>query len=272
MSQVGSPPTRHPSGNSTSPQQFLFGNLPQSTPARLNLYHNDFNTYSAGDWTVTTGGTGTSALVDGNGGLLAVTTNNVSADIQGNQLVKKSFAFTSGSQFWFGMCFKLSHATNSSFIAGVANSLVSGTATGPTDGVYLSKAAGTAAANVIVRASSTTSATLALGNIVADTYYAMGFYFNGSVANGTLHTFSTIPYLDGTAPGGATGNTAFGYPYFNGGSIQGTAVGVLSNSGSTLTLPTANLTMGWAVKANTTIAQVATIDWVTCAEEIVARF
>lgn len=267
MSQTGSPPTRHFSGLSTSAPGFAFSALPQPTPARINLYHNDFNTYAAGDWTVTAGATaGTNALADGNGGLIVNTTSAISAEIQGMEQVKKSWTFTSNSQTWFFINFKVSHATNSAFMAGLGNTFV---ALGPTDGVYISKAAATAAANLVVRSGSSTSATLALGTVVADTYYTMGFYSNG---NGTLYTYSTIPYLDGSAPGGATGNTAFGWPYYSGGNQLGVAVGTLSNSGTTLTLPTANLTMGWATKTNTTVAQVTTVDYVTCANEIVLRF
>ena len=268
MSQTGQVPSRFQAGLSTSAPGFLFGNLPQPTPARINLYHNDFNTYAAGDYTVTTGGTGTSALIDGNGGLLAVTTDAATSDIQGNQLVKKSFAFTSNSQFWFGINFKLSHASNSAFMAGVSNTFAALT---PTDGVYLSKPAGAATMNLVIRGSST-STTITVGTVVADTFYTMGFYYDGK-ASPTVYGFSTIPYLNGTAPGGATGNTAFGYPYFNGGIQLTPAAGAGSQAGTTLAnLPTANLTMGWAIKANTTVAQVATIDWVTAAEEITARF
>ena len=268
MSQTGSPPSRLQAGVSTSAPTFLFGNCPHPTNARTNLYFNDFNTYAAGDWTVTTGGTGTSALIDANGGQIAITTDAASADIQANQLVKKTFAFTANSQFWFGINFKLSHATNSAFMAGVSNTFA---ALGPTDGVYISKVAGSAVTNLIVRAGSSTSATLLLGTLVADTFYSMGFYYNGS-ATPTLYTYSTIPYLNGTAPGGATGNTAFGPNYFSGGSQQGAAAGPGSQAQTALTLPTANLTAGWAIKANTTVAQVATIDWFHAESEIVARF
>ena len=271
MSQTGSPPTRLSSGVSTSATEFLFGNLPQPTPARINLYHNDFNTYAAGDWTVTTGGTGTSALIDGNGGLLAVTTSTLITDIQANQLVKKSYAFTANSQFWFGINFKINHASNTAMMAGVSNTFA---ALAPTDGVYFSKPAGAATMNLVIRAGST-STTLTVGTVVADTYYSMGFYYDGK-ASPTLYGFSTIPYLNGTAPFGATGNTAFGTPYFSGGNQYTPAAGAESQAGTTLAnLPTAstNLTMGWAFQAGATGATgIGTIDWVTCANEIVARF
>ncbi len=268
MSQTGSPPARLPSGVSTSAPGFLFGNRPGPTPARTNLYFNDFNTYAAGDWTVTTGGTGTSALADGNGGLLVVTTDALTNDIQGNELVKKSFAFTTNSQTWFGINVKLGHATNCAFMAGFGNTFA---ALGPTDGVYISKAVSSATVNLIVRASSSTSATLALGTLVAGVTYTFGFYLDGKPSP-TLYGYSTIPYLNGTAPGGATGNTAFGPAYFNGGNQVAIATGALSQAGTALVLPTANLVAGWAVKANTTVAQVATIDWMHAETEIVARF
>src|SRR6266576_815825 len=136
MSVTGSPPLRYPSGGSTSPDHYALGNYTFRTPMRLNEYFSDFNTYAAGDWTVTAVGGGSSALSDANGGKLVVTSGASLNDIQGNQLTKKTFAFTTGSQVWFSINVALTNATNGAFMAGLGNTFAALT---PTDGVYFSK-------------------------------------------------------------------------------------------------------------------------------------
>src|SRR4051812_25783 len=153
MPVVTAPPTRFTSGVSTSAPSYAMGSYSFRTPARLNEYYNDFNTYAAGDFTVT-GTTGTNALIDGVGGLLAVTTDAATNDVQGFQLVKKSFAFTTGSQVWFQMNVKLANATQNAVMFGLGNSF---TALTPTDGVYFSKPASSAVMAAVVRASSTST-------------------------------------------------------------------------------------------------------------------
>jgi hypothetical protein len=228
---------------------------------RLNEYFNDFNTYAAGDWTVTAVGGGTSALTGVNGGALLVTTGASSADIQGNEFPVKTFAFTAGSQVWFSINVSFAHASNSAFMAGLANTFIALT---PTDGVYFSKPSGAAVMNLIVRAAST-STTMTIGTVVAATAYTFSFYYDGKPTP-SLYGYSTI---------GATAPTSQSVPYFSGG--NSIAAVASSEAGATNTLAnippvTTLLTAGFALKAGTTAAQVATIDYFLASEEIVNRF
>jgi hypothetical protein len=262
MSVTGSPPVRYTSGVSTSAVGYAFGNYTFPTPMRLNEYFNDFNTYAAGDWTVTAVGGGSSALADYNGGALVVTTGASTNDIQGNELVHKTFAFTTGSQVWFSIKVKLTNATNNAFMAGLSNTFA---ALAPTDGVYFSKAAASTTLNLVIRAAST-STTIAVGTMADATEYTFSYYFDGKPTP-SLAIFSTIPY--------AGSPTAFSVPYFNGGNQE--VASASSEAGATNTLvnlPTTTtlLTAGFALKAGTTAVQVATIDYFLAAEEIIARF
>jgi hypothetical protein len=262
MSVTGSPPTRFTSGSSTSPQNYAFGNYTFRTPMRLNEYFTDFNTYAAGDWTVTSSSSGTSALADFNGGALVVTTATSAADIQGNQLAKKSFAFTTGSQVWFSMNVKLTTSTTPALMFGLANSFAT---LAPTDGVYFSKVAGSQTMNLIINASSTPT-TLAIGTMADATFYTFSYYFDGKPTP-TLYAFSTI---------GLSTPTAFAQPYYNGGSqvpISASSDPAATNSLVNLPVPTTLLTAGFAVKSSGgTLAGIATIDYFLASEEIIARF
>ena len=262
MSTTGSPPVRFPSGSSTSPDSYVFGSYPFATPMRLNQYFNDFNTYAAGDWTVTSAG-GTSALADFNGGALVVTTQTSDADVQGNQLAKKSFAFTTGSQVWFSINFKLTTATTPAVMAGLSNTFAALT---PTDGVYFSKAANSTTMNLVIRASST-STTLAVGTMADATFYTFSYYYDGKPTP-TLKVYSTIGYSGSP--------TAFSVPYFSGGNqevISASSDPLATNSLANLPATTTLLTAGFAVKSSGgTLAGIATIDYFLASEEIIARF
>jgi hypothetical protein len=230
---------------------------------RLNEYFNDFNTYAAGDWTVTSSSSGTSALTDFNGGALVVTTATSAADIQGNQLAKKSFAFTTGSQVWFSINFKLTTALTPAFMAGLANSFAT---LAPTDGVYFSKAASSTTMNLLITSGST-STTIPVGTMADATFYTFSFYLTGAPTN-TLRIYSTIPY--------AGSPTAFGQPYFNGGNQEVASAsndGINTNPLTNLPPTTTLLTAGFAVKSSGgTLAGIATIDYMLASEEIIARF
>jgi hypothetical protein len=265
------PPARVPEGVTDSPRGYLFGHFPFPAPMRLNQYFNDFNTYAAGDWTVTSTSTGTSALTDGNGGLIVLTTAASLNDAQSMNLKNKAWYFTTGAQWWYAVNVKLSDATNSLFIAGFADAFTTVGPTGPTNGVYFSKADGTTTLSAIIRGNST-STTMTVGTMANNTTYTLGFYYNGKPTP-TLYFYSTIPYTTGSA----TGPTAFGQPYFPGGNAI--AVAASSETGATNTL--ANLPvgatgmyLGFGVKSGATggtAARTATIDYVLGAEEI-ARY
>ena len=266
MPVVTAPASRFTSGASTSAPTYLFNNYPRMTPPRVCELFNDFITYNAGDWTVT-GTTGTAALADGVGGLLVLTTDAANNDIEAIQTVKKSFAFTTGSQVWFAANFKLTNATNNAVMFGLGNDF---SALAPTDGVYFSKAAASTTMTAVVRAAST-STTLTLNSsastLANGTYYTFGFWYDGV---SQLKFFSTV----GLAANGfnAPGN---GAGYYNGGSqVAGLASSEAGATYSLANLPatTTNLVAGFALKAGTTTAQVATVDYLLASCEVVGRF
>ena len=260
MSTTGSPPVRFPAGTSNSAPNYVFGNYPKSTPPRLNEYFNDFNTYAAGDWTVTATGGGTTALTTGNGGNLLLSTAGANNDVQGNELTQPTFAFTTGSQVWFSINVAIGGSvTTSAFMAGLSNTFAT---LAPTDGVYFSKPTGAATLNAIIRASST-STTIALGTMVAATAYTLSFYYDGR-ATPTLYFYTTI---------GMSAPTAYSAPYFSGGNqVIASASSDPAATNALTNLPTAALTAGLAIKATTAAVRTATVDYILAAEEIIGRF
>jgi hypothetical protein len=267
MPVVYAPATRETSGVSTSGPGYLFNNYPQPTPPRILQVWDDFYRYLASDWTVTNGSTGAVAQADGVGGLVTFTTAATNNDIEAIQTVKKSFGFQTGCQVWFAVNVALTNATNNAFMAGLGNDF---SALTPTDGVYFSKAAASTTLTAVVRASSTsTTLTLATGTstMANATAYTLGFYYNG-VNRINFYTTIGLAANGFNAPGNGAG-------YFSGGAqIAGSASSETGATYSLANLPATSTTLvaGAAIKAGTTVAQVATIDYFLASQEVVGRF
>ena len=187
--------SRFPSGISTVPPGSLLSQYPNPSPIQTYTYFNDFSTYAAGDWTVTSTNSGTSALDDGEGGILKLTTGATATNYQANQLTKLSYYFTTGYRHWFEINFKLGDVAHTAFQAGWVDTLA-GPLT-PGSGVYFSKTDASTTLNLILNNASATT-TIAVGTIAASTYYTVGWYYNAA-ASPTMYVYSSIglslPYL-----------------------------------------------------------------------------
>jgi hypothetical protein len=156
------------------------GKLKAPAPHKYHSYFNDFDTYLASDWTITTteAGTGsaTEALADGDGGLLLVTNAAGDNDHDFFQLVKEGYKYEAGKQLAFNIRFKTSDATQTDIVAGLQ--LTDTTPLDVTDGVFFLKEDGSTSISFIVEKDSTQS-TLTLPNALADdTFMTLGFVFD----------------------------------------------------------------------------------------------
>jgi hypothetical protein len=147
-------------------------------PTWAHVYHNDFDTYAAGDWTVTKVGTGTAALAAVDGGQLLLTTTAGAADAVYNQLTAASFKVGGGKDVFFKFSGILSEITNSVIYAGLI--ATSATPISAADGVFISKPTGSGALqlNVVVGGVSTVVAFPAACAIVAATAFELGFHID----------------------------------------------------------------------------------------------
>jgi hypothetical protein len=231
----------------------LTAQYPSPAPVQTYEYFNDFSTYNSGDWTVTTTNGGTSALTDGEGGLLIQTTGATSTNYQANQLKNLSWYVTTGYRHWFGINFKLSDTAHTAFQAGWIDTLA-GPLT-PGSGIYFSKTDASTTLNLIINNASATT-TIAVGTIAASTAYSVGWYFNAA-ANPTLYIYSSIGL---TLPYTWEGQQQFQY------GVRVASVGAGSNTNPTLltNLPAATVghTMGWGLSTGTNAAHTLTVDHV----------
>jgi hypothetical protein len=176
-------------------EQSLFAELGQPAATIFHTYFEDFDYYTAGDWTVTETDAGaTQALTDGDGGLLLITNTAADNDLVSLQKKGESFRFESGKALFFEARFKVSDATQSDVVIGLQ--ITDTTPLDVTDGVFFIKADGAATVDFRVEKNNTATTASAMATMANDTYIRLGFYYDGSSAvqyfvNGT-YTGSSV--------------------------------------------------------------------------------
>ena len=210
-------PVRYPSGVSTAVKGSVLANFPGPDPTRVYSYFNDFHNYVAGDWTVTrVGTTPTEALeADAPFGALLLTMAATDNSADQLQLTTENFTMTAGKKAWFKTRFKVSDATQSDFLLGLAvldSTLISagsGLGDDVTDGIFFYKDDGGTSIKFSCQKNATTgqSSPVTVGTCTTD-YIVLGWEYDGArtirifkddVQVGTLDlTATTSTYLPDT--------------------------------------------------------------------------
>lgn len=209
------------------------GALRTMDPSVYNAWTDDFFNFTAADWVITETQAGaTQAIVDGGGGWLALTNSAGATDVNqvqwagGSGAGRLTVSFNSDKDFLMKTRFKVSDATNTALLIGVATVDTTLTASLPTDGIYFLKASGATTLIASTRASGTSSSITL-----------------GSMANDTFVDASLVYTADSGIWQGWLGNTPIG-------SISGT-----TNS------PSASLCISIALTNASTTAHVLTVDY-----------
>jgi len=233
-------PTRFTYGVTTVPKAAPLGMYGLPDPTEWHTYFDDFDTYTAGDWTVTlVGTTPTAALTDIDGGALLIT--NAATDNSSLEAQKKgeSFLLTPGKRAFFKSRFKVSDATQSDFLVGLAVTdttlLGAVDGAGVTDGVFFSKDDGDALLDIQCQLNATTGQTRAAGihTVVADTFLTVAWAYDG---------VDRIEYF-----------------------VDDVSKGVLSATASYL--PDTELTVSFAMMNGEAVAKTMTLDYIFAAQE-----
>jgi hypothetical protein len=172
-------PTRFPSGVGNVAKRDTFGMLGIPDPVRYHNYTNDFERFGATEWTVTLIGTGTAALANADGGELLLTTTAGAADSVFLQKVGEGFAAVANQPMFFKARFKMSDANTCALAIGLQ--VTNAAFLNPTDGIYFVKQSGSTALTGVVRkdAAAGSTATGTLATIVNNTYFTIGWYYDG---------------------------------------------------------------------------------------------
>lgn len=172
--------TRHEYGINNERDTSLFSDLPIPSRSKYHEYLEDFDYFVAANYTVTkTNGSATTALANGDGGLLLVTNTTASADIVAIQKVGASFQLASGLRTWGKFIISVDSLL-ANFIVGLTNATTTPFTAGQlTDGVWLSN---TGSALTLSVGNAGTVQTLAVTpTLVAASFLTFSFYWDGEI-------------------------------------------------------------------------------------------
>lgn len=170
-------PTNYPGGVSNVYTYQTLGSFLDTDPSAAHMYFNDFDIYTAGDWTVTETQAGaTQAITNADGGILALVNSAADDDLNAIQLSKETFKFEAGKELWFKARFKVSDATQSDLVIGLQ--ITDTTPLAVTDGTFFLKSDGSTTLSLLVEKDSTATTTTA-ATLADDTYVVVGYYYNG---------------------------------------------------------------------------------------------
>lgn len=173
--------TQFANGVGTVADNSPWANFKAPLPTQYHTYFEDFDTYTAGDWTITTteagAGSATQALTDGDGGLLLITNDNADDDRVFFQKKGESFLFELGKKLFFEARFKTSDATQSDIVFGLQ--ITDTTPLDVTDGTFFLKADDAATVTLQVEKNNTATTSAALATLANNTFIRLGFYYDG---------------------------------------------------------------------------------------------
>lgn len=226
--------TRFPNGVTNVAENDLFCNLAMPDPTQYHTYFDDFDTYTAAQWTVTeTSATATQALADGDGGWLLLTNSTEDDSLNALQKVGESFLMESGKQAFFKARFKVSDATQSDVVIGLQ--ITDATPLDVSDGIYFLKSDGAATVDLVCRKNATTGSNTAtaVATLSDDTFVTLGWYYDGQ------------------------GNLTY--------SVNNSVTGSMSASSSYL--PDTELTVSFAIQNGAAAAKTMTVDYIYAAKQ-----
>jgi hypothetical protein len=174
-------PSRFPNGVGNVTKSNNLGMYGAPDPAKWHTFFDDFDTYAAADWVVTTtelgAGSATEAVGDVDGGALVLTNAAGDNDLDFLQLAGESFLFESGKRLIFKARFKVSDATQSDFIMGLQ--ITDTTPLDVTDGVFFQKDDGDTNLDFHVEKDNTATSASAVATVADDTFIEVGFDYDG---------------------------------------------------------------------------------------------
>jgi hypothetical protein len=154
--------------------------FPYLDPFKYVTYANDFFTYHADEWTITTteAGTGsaTEALASGSGGLLLVTNAAGDDDLDFLQLKGEAFKYDASKNMFFKARFKVSDATQSDFVMGLG--ITDTTPLDTTDGFYFIKADGATGLDFTIEKDNASTSNEDVHAMADDTFVTVAFHYD----------------------------------------------------------------------------------------------
>lgn len=169
--------TRFPNGLTTTSKTSPMGEFILPDMTKAHVYWEDFDYYTAADWTVTEVGVATQALDDADGGRLLITNAAADDDSSFQQKVGESFLFETGKKLWFDCLFQVNSATQADVVIGLQ--ITDTTPLDVTDGVFFLKSDGSQSVDLIVEKNNTATTTSGVATLVGAIDLRLSFFYDG---------------------------------------------------------------------------------------------
>lgn len=155
-------------------------------PFKYHLFSNDFDSFTAANWTVTETQAGATQAINtgADGGILELVNSAADDDLNAIQMVNETFKWEAGQDMFFYARLKVSDATQSDVVIGLQ--ITDTTPLAVTDGLFFLKSDGSTTISFLAEKNSTATTT-AVGTVVSDTYFTIGFFY--SAMDGLFHLF-----------------------------------------------------------------------------------
>ena len=192
--------TNFPDGVTNVATTTTLGSFLAPDPTRLHTWFDDFDQYTAADWTITEAGTGTRAVGNLDGGVLVIT--NGATDDNANFLqwsgntsgsTVETFRWAANKAMWFKARLKISDAIESDLVIGLQ--ITDTTPLDVTDGLFFIKSDGSAALTFRAEKNDTAS-TVTTATLANDTYFTVGFAYLPTGDDSTAGPILNVYYND----------------------------------------------------------------------------
>lgn len=185
--------TRWPNGVSDAAVGAPLANYAGLNPTRYHRWFDDFDAWTAANWVVTETDSGaTETIANADGGILLFQNTAADNDLVsaqwagGNGATAETFKWESTKDMVIGARFKVSNATQSDVLIGLAITDTSPLASLPSDGLFFYKADDAATLVAQLRKNGTATS-VSVGTMSDDTYVEVFLVYNSSV--GSWQTF-----------------------------------------------------------------------------------
>lgn len=173
--------TRYTTGVTTAAKTAPFGEFILPDRTKAHVFWEDFDYFTAADWTITTteagSGSATEALTNVDGGRLLITNDDADNDADFFNKVGESFLFETGKKLWFDCLFQVSDATQSDVVIGLQ--ITDTTPLAVSDGVFFLKADAAATIDLLVEKNGTATTTSSVATLADATDIRLSFFFDG---------------------------------------------------------------------------------------------
>ncbi len=177
-------PMRLPNGVTNVDATDPLAQLGMLDPTKFHTYFNDFDVFTAGDWTITAldGGADSGevhAVQDADGGILLVTTNDADNDNVCLESQGEAWKLETGKKAWLKIRLKVEDADDSDFYFGWHTTDTNPFSTAPTQRAYFALTEGAATVTFDMDDNSTDAESDTVATLSDDTYVVLAMYYDG---------------------------------------------------------------------------------------------